>query len=112
MAVSATITQAKTGLIPGKTDLKIVTAALSGTYATGGAEFTAKELGFRRLVAVIPVTNASNATEATPVGGAEFISESGGTKGKLKIFNSKTAAELGNGITVANVKYQLLCLGY
>ncbi len=111
MAVG-TITQAKTGLIPGKTDLRIATVPLSGTYTAGGEAITAKELGYRRLVAVIPVGIVSNSTEATPVGGAEFALESSGTKGKLKLINSKTAAELANGVTVANVKFQLLCLGY
>jgi len=111
MAVS-TVSQAKTGLIPGKTKLKIATVLLSGTYTTGGEAITAKELGFRRLVSVVPIQNVSNATEATPVGAAEFVLESSGTKGKLKLLNSKTAAELANGITVATVKYQLLCLGY
>lgn len=111
MAVS-TVTQAKTGLVPGKTKLKIATVTLSGTSTSGGEAITAKELGFRRLVGVIPVQNVSNSTEATPVGGAEFALESSGTKGKLKLINSKTGAELAAGIAVANVKFQLLCLGY
>jgi hypothetical protein len=111
MAVS-TVSQAKTGLIPGKTKTKVVTVALSGTYTSEGEVLTAAKLGFRRIVSATASLTGSNATEATPVGNCFTTIESSGTKVKLRLLNTKTGAELAAGVTVVGVKAEVLILGY
>jgi len=109
MAVS-TITKGKAA-VPGKAKERSVTVLLSGTYTTGGETIKASELGFHRITEITPTLEASNATEATPVGWAFTTVESGVTV-KLKLINTKTAAELANGVTVAGVKVKLRISGF
>lgn len=111
MAVS-TVSQAKTGLIPGKTKLKVVTVTLSGTYTSEGEVLTAAKLGFRRIVSATASLAGGNSTEATPVNDCWTTLESGGSKAKLRLLNGKTGAELAGGVTVAGVKAELIILGY
>jgi hypothetical protein len=110
MAVS-TVSQAKTGIIPGKTKTKVVTVTLSGTYTSEGEVLTAAKLGFRRIVSATASLAGGNSTEATPVNNC-WMTGFPGVTGKLRLLNGKTGAELAAGVTVVGVKVEILCLGY
>lgn len=109
MAVS-TISGPK-GAVAGKAKQRVITVALTGTYTSEGEALTAKQLGFRRIVSASATLAGSNGVEATPVGDC-WITGTPGTSVKLRLLNTKTAAELAAGVAVTGVKAEITVAGF
>lgn len=83
----------------------------SSVYVSEGELLTAAQLGLN----VVDYANCgilvSNGVEATPVGEANYVPASGATAAKLKLTNTKTAAELAAGVSTATVVVQVEAYG-
>lgn len=83
----------------------------SSVYVAEGELLTAAQLGLNVVDYADCSVLTSNGVEATPVGAANYVPTSGATAAKLKLINTKTAAELAAGVSTATVVVQVEAYG-